>query len=221
MKIKTIEKLEEKLIQDLSWRKKELIDIKTLIEEEDIKVDKNIFIRAGIALLCAHWEGYIRYAANMYVVYIGGLKLTTNELKDNFLALSLKKNIINAGKSEKNSVHSRLMNEIDQIKKKNFYLKYTDDNRIITTDSNLSYELFSEILLSISIENQYELKKNYIDSNLLKTRHEIVHGEKTSLKSEDFITTFDIVMPIMEDFKERIIDAAENKKYLKDNDEAS
>ena len=217
MKIKTIEKLEEKLTHDLSWRKKELIDIKTLIEDENINIDKSTFIRAGIALLCAHWEGFIRYTANMYVVYIGNLKLTNNELKENFLALSLKKDIIASGKSDKNSVHSKLMNKIDEIRSKKFYIKYTDDNRIITTDSNLSYDLFSEILLSINIENKYELKRNYIDSNLLKTRHEIVHGEKTALNNEDFISTFEIVIDIMEDFKDMVINAAENKKYLKDN----
>ncbi|WP_349398983.1 MAE_28990/MAE_18760 family HEPN-like nuclease, partial [Clostridium perfringens] len=65
-----IEKLQEKLEEDLSWRKKELINIKTLIEDETNNIDKNILIRSGIALLCAHWEGYIRYVANMYIVYI-------------------------------------------------------------------------------------------------------------------------------------------------------
>ena len=116
MKIKTIEKLEEKLNVDLAWRRKELIDIKTLIEDDKNSIDKNMLIRSGIALLCAHWEGFIRYAANMYVVYIGDSKIQTKDLKENFLALALKNNIMETGKTEKNSVHSKLMHSIEEMK---------------------------------------------------------------------------------------------------------
>ena len=215
MKSNTIEKLEAKLNVYLAWRRKELIDIKTLIEDDKNSIDKNMLIRSGIALLCAHWEGFIRYAANMYVVYIGDSKIQTKDLKENFLALALKNNIMETGKTEKNSVHSKLMHSIEEMKQKKFYIRYTEDDRIITTNSNLSYDLFNEILLSINIENQYELKKNYIDFNLLKNRHEIVHGEKTYLDKDDFIITFENVMEIMEQFKNQVLYAAEHKLYLK------
>ena len=215
MKIKSIEKLEEKLEEDLSWRKKELIDIKTLIKDETNNIDNNILIRSGIALLCAHWEGYIRYVANMYVVYICNCKITANELKENFLALLLKKEILKNGKTDKTSIHTELISNIDSIKEKNFYIKYTDDNRIIKTNSNLSYDLFDEILKSIDIENKYELKRNYIDYSLLKRRHEVVHGEKTDFEIEDFLSTFEIIIHILEEFKSQVINAAEKKMFLK------
>ncbi|SQI05914.1 Uncharacterised protein [Clostridium perfringens] len=217
MKIKTIEKLQEKLEEDLSWRKKELINIKTLIEDETNNIDKNILIRSGIALLCAHWEGYIRYVANMYIVYICNINIKTKELKENFLALLLRKDIVSSGMTEKTSVHIRLIDKIKDIRENKFYIRYSEDNRIIKTNSNLSYELFNEILKSINIENKYELKKNYIDYNLLKRRHEIVHGEKTEFEIEDFISTFNIITNILEEFKDQVISAAENKVYLKEN----
>lgn len=217
MKIKTIEKLEEKLENELLWRKKELIDIKSLIEDNKNNIDKSILIRSGIALLCAHWEGYIRYVANMYIVYISNFNIKTKELRGNFLALSLKKDILNSGITEKTSVHNKLISKIELVRENKFYIKYTDDNRIITTNSNLSYDLFNEILESISIENKYQLKKNYIDYNLLKRRHEIVHGEKTEFEIEDFISTFEIIMQILEDFKYQVIYAAENKLFLKES----
>lgn len=217
MKIKTIEKLQEKLEEDLSWRKKELINIKTLIEDETNNIDKNILIRSGIALLCAHWEGYIRYVANMYIVYICNINIKTKELKENFLALLLRKDIVSSGMTEKTSVHIRLIDKIKDIRENKFYIRYSEDNRIIKTNSNLSYEIFNEILKSINIENKYELKKNYIDYNLLKRRHEIVHGEKTEFEIEDFISTFNIITNILEEFKDQVISAAENKVYLKEN----
>lgn len=217
MKIKTIEKLEEKIESDLLWRRKELINIRTLIEDKQNNIDKNILIRSGIALLCAHWEGYVRFVANMYIVYIGDSNIKTRDLKENFLALLLRKDIINSGITERTSVHTKLMDKIEFAMESRFYIKYTNDSRIIKTNSNLSYELFDEILKSINIENKYELKKNYIDYNLLKRRHEIVHGEKTEFEIDDFISTFEIIMDILEEFKNQVIAAAEKKLYLKES----
>ena len=216
MKIKTIEKLEEMLESDLLWRRKELINIRLLIDDKQNNIDNDILIRSGIALLCAHWEGYVRFVANMYVVYVGDTNVKTKDLKENFLALLLKKDIISSGVTEKTSVHTKLMDKVSDAMESKFYIKYTDDNRIIKTNSNLSYELFDEILRSINIENKYELKKNYIDYNLLKRRHEIVHGEKTDFEIDDFISTFEIIIDILEEFKNQIISAAEKKVYLKE-----
>lgn len=215
MKIRTIEKLEEKISSDFSWRQKELIDIKTLVADEANNISKDLLIRAGIALLCAHWEGFIRYAANMYVVYVGCKKIKNKDLNENFMALKLRKAILNSGKTEKNSVHTDLVKRFFKTKEENFHISYTDDKRIIETHSNLSYDLFEEILKNINIENIYKLKKNYIDYNLLKHRHEVVHGEKTFLSKEDFFVTFEKVIEIMEQFKAQIISAAENELYLK------
>ena len=152
----------------------------------------------------------------MYVVYVGDTNVKTKDLKENFLALLLKKDIISSGVTEKTSVHTKLMDKVSDAMESKFYIKYTDDNRIIKTNSNLSYELFDEILRSINIENKYELKKNYIDYNLLKRRHEIVHGEKTDFEIDDFISTFEIIIDILEEFKNQIISAAEKKVYLKE-----
>lgn len=215
MKIRTIEELEEKINDDFAWRRKELIDIKVLVNDENNTVNERLLIRVGIALLCAHWEGFIRYAANMYIVYISDQKIKNKQLKENFIALKLKKNILNSGKTDKNSVHTNLVKNFVAINEEKFIMRYSDDHKIIETHSNLSYDLFSEILKSINVENKYELKKNYIDYNLLKNRHEVVHGEKTFLNKEDFFETFTQVIGIMEEFKDQIINAAENKLYLK------
>jgi len=213
LKIKTLEELEEKIANDFEWRKKELFTIKFQIENS---VDENfvkVLIRSGIALLCSHWEGFIRSASNYYIIYINSLKIPHNEIKPNFVALKVQKEVLRAGKSEKVSVHTRLIEYIQKMTDELFYIKYSDNNRIIKTNSNLSYELFSEILNSISINNIYELKKQYIDRNLLKNRHEVVHGEKTFLDQSDFIETNEIVLEIMESFKTQIIEAANNESF--------
>lgn len=78
-KIKTVETLEELLMQDLAWRKKEMFSLKILVEKDE--VNEPILLRAGIALLCAHFEGFIKRASNCYIGYVAEQKKPYSELK--------------------------------------------------------------------------------------------------------------------------------------------
>lgn len=98
MKIKTIEKLQDKLDEDLSWRKKELLEFKHIINSGE---HESVMVRAGIALLCAHFEGFIRLASNFYVVFVSYKKVPCKEIKNNFLVLRLKKNLPNVARLKK------------------------------------------------------------------------------------------------------------------------
>ena len=107
IKIKTVEQLEELLVQDLAWRKKEMISLKILVEKD--KVNEPILLRAGIALLCAHFEGFIKRASNCYVGYVSQQKKLYSELKENFTALKMEKEFKSCSKSDKHSVHKKLL----------------------------------------------------------------------------------------------------------------
>ncbi|MEC5423863.1 MAE_28990/MAE_18760 family HEPN-like nuclease [Virgibacillus sp. C22-A2] len=217
MKIKDIENLEERIDRDFSWRKKELLQLKMAIEKNNIALSKKTLVRSGIALLCAHWEGFIRSVANYYVVYVCGQKIKNKDLKENFIAFKIRSDVKKSGESLKNSVHTKLLKKIESIQEQVFFVKFIDApfKRIINTDSNLNYELFEEILQSIGLENIYETKKNYIDNEMLKYRHEIVHGENYNDSEYNFSEVYSQVLSIMEDFKLQIIDAAETKAHLK------
>lgn len=64
IKINTLEMLLEELDQDLQWRKKEILDIRTLIIANDYLP---CLLRSCFTLSCAHFEGFIRYASNAYI----------------------------------------------------------------------------------------------------------------------------------------------------------
>ncbi|MCY7979829.1 MAE_28990/MAE_18760 family HEPN-like nuclease [Bacillus inaquosorum] len=219
MKINNLENLEERIDKDFIWRKVELFQLKMAIEKKNLAISKKTLVRSGIALLCAHWEGFIRTVANYYVVYICCKKIKNKYLKENFVAFKLKKDVKLSGSSVKNSVHTRLLLKVESLKDEVFYIKYNDSpfKRIINTDSNLNFELFDEILQSIGLENIYETKKNYIDNEMLKYRHEIVHGEIYKDTEYNFTEVYNQVLSIMERFKNQVIEAAEKEYYLKEN----
>lgn len=217
MKIRDIENLEERVDRDFAWRKMELLQLKMAIENNNVALSKKTLVRSGVALLCAHWEGFIRNVANYYVVYICSQKIKYKNLKENFLAFKIKKDVQLSGRSPKNSVHTKFLLKLESLKEEVFYIKYDDKpfQRIINTDSNLNFELFDEIIKSIGLNNIYKTKKNYIDNEMLKYRHEIVHGESYKDTEYNFTEVYNHVLSIMESFKSQVIEAAEKKEFLK------
>ena len=217
IKIKTVEKLEELLMQDLAWRKKEMFSLKILVEKDE--VNEPILLRAGIALLCAHFEGFIKRASNCYIGYVAEQKKLYSELKENFTALKIEKEFKSCALSEKHSVHKKLLIMHDNLATKTFKEKYDENSPFISTHSNPSSNELKEILETIGVESDiFETKATYIDSSLLEKRHHVVHGDRSDLDKADFMTTFDIIIELIEKYKDLIIDAADNKKYLRGED---
>lgn len=71
------------------------------------------------------------------------------------------------------------------------------------------------------LPSEIESLKTDIDTNLLKVRNEVAHGEKTmgilGLKKniEEYLSLHDRISKIMYDFSEWVIDAWQEKRYLK------
>jgi hypothetical protein len=64
MKIRTLEHLNQRLTDDLIWRKREMSDLKSLVKNRSFHYSQHIAVlRSGVTLLYAHWEGYIKTAA--------------------------------------------------------------------------------------------------------------------------------------------------------------
>ena len=69
MKIIDLESFTDKLDSDLAWRRKELEFLKNRANGCKA-VAQEAFIRSGVALSYAHWEGFIKKSSNEYLVYV-------------------------------------------------------------------------------------------------------------------------------------------------------
>ncbi|MBU2615701.1 MAG: hypothetical protein KKC19_01215 [Nanoarchaeota archaeon] len=207
--MKNEEKLLDRLDKDLSWRKKELLFINSLIGEKEENLD--VKLRIGLAILYAHWEGYIKKSSNFYVDFIKGEKLKCNEVNINFLALALRGKLNLITSTNKPSVHNKIVNFILESNEK--FIKIPTK---IKTNSNLNHEVFKEILISLGLDfSRYELKKNLIDIKLVEKRHEITHGNYILIGKEEFLKLHTEILSIIDSFKEQILQAVTNKKYLR------
>lgn len=86
--------LERRLAEELAWRKKEIVELKRAAH------NREYLARAVAVVLCAHWEGYLKRAIQVYVDYVFSLNLRVRDLAPNFVAISLYKDVKTAALAE-------------------------------------------------------------------------------------------------------------------------
>ena len=114
MKIRTINNLQDAIDSEMAWRKKELSALKSNIQSSR-SFAKETALRAGIALLYAHWEGAIKNIAYYYLVYVSFQKVPYNKLKNNFLAVTLKQKLLQFEETNKTTLQTAIINSIFEI----------------------------------------------------------------------------------------------------------
>lgn len=213
MKIRTEDEFQDAVDSETAWRKKELSSISSNIATSK-KAAKITAIRAGIALLYAHWEGLIKNLATYYLCYVSFQNCRYDELKCNFMALSINKEIKLFKESKKASIHNQVVNKIRTEGSYKAKIPYED---VIKTGSNLNSEVFIEIMETIGLDYaEYEPSFVMIDEVLLKMRNEIAHGERLEsidLDEKRFKEIYDVVTDLMNKFVAQNTNAVYLKEY--------
>lgn len=88
MSIRTLEHLSDALARDLAWRKKELAALRFACKATKQKDTLNGLYRSSVAMLYAHWEGFIKNASAAYLEYVHFQRLRLAELAPNFAAVA-------------------------------------------------------------------------------------------------------------------------------------
>ena len=214
MKIRNINELQDAIDSEMAWRKHELSAIRSNVSTAR-KCAKDTAIRAGIALLYAHWEGTIKNIATYYLEYVSALGLPYGQLKPNFLAVAMKYNLQSFEKSNKTTVHTTIVNEV--INSYSVKSKIPVEG-IIKTNSNLNSEIFMEIMATIGLEcKEYESSYKMIDTVLLQKRNVIAHGERLEELGLDEVRYYEIhdkILGLIQLFSNQVSNAAIQKHYL-------
>jgi len=213
MKIRTVNELQDLIDKELSWRKKELTSIKSNIIQSR-KYAKNTAMRSGIALLYAHWEGSIKNIATYYLCFVSCKKIPYKNLKKNFLAISINKELTEYKESNKATLHNRIINMLFDKMEEPSRIPYEN---VINANSNLNSVIFEEIMSTIGLDTtEYEGSYTLIDEVLLNMRNRIAHGERLeeiSLDEERFIEIYDRIIALINLFASQITNAACLEEY--------
>ncbi|ODR93443.1 hypothetical protein AUC69_04380 [Methyloceanibacter superfactus] len=209
-KIRTLSQLQENLDNEMGWRIKELSSLKVSVKGA-VSIAEPTIVRAGIALLYAHWEGFIKNGSTAYLNYITNQGIKYEELKSCFVVFGLKGYLNTLTVSRKAEANEKA---IDFIMEQMTNPAKISLSSAIDTESNLTSKVFDNIAVSLSISRTaYESKYNLIDQSLVLRRHKIAHGEYLDLSAKEWRSLTDEVLSLMRQFKTDIENAASLQLY--------
>ena len=199
------------LDEEFAWRLKEIADIKEAIRLAEPTARKAI-VRGGVAILYAHWEGFVKSASEALLNFINNQGLAYRRLKPCFIVFGAKKRV-----HELSTSGSAAQN----IAAVEFFLNEMDSRAEITfagsinTEANLSSTVFERIAMSIGVNTSgYETKYPLIDSSLLERRNHIAHGEFLDVERDDFEKLSDEVIILLRLYKNDLQNMVQTGYYL-------
>lgn len=211
MKIRTIGQLQDILDKELGWRIKEIADLYSAIRTSTASWQSTI-IRAGVPILYAHWEGFIKNASEAYINFVSCKKLRLDQLSDNFVVLGAKKHLHNITTSKKTKLNIEVVNFFRTQMTARADIKLSS---AINTESNLSSGVFENIAIAIGLDYaKYETRYNLIDISLLQRRNNIAHGEYLELDKTSYKSLSDDVLSLLRAYKTDIESLASTNVFL-------
>jgi hypothetical protein len=222
MEARTLTFLHEMIEKEYAWRIIELSNFRSSLLVENNEKAKKAKIRAGVALLYSHWEGFIKKIADFYYQYVGYQNQKIENLNDAFISISLRSELNLLFGSNKLKIHNTIIKKLLSEKEKvAFFPKISP----IKT-SNLRFQVFEDVCVLLGIEPkdfEERFKRKFdrniqltIDEDFVDKRNSIAHGEYLSVSIDDFKKLYDIVINgFLFNFKEMVMDSAQNKRYLR------
>lgn len=211
MKLRTVLQLQEYLDNEYAWRVKEIDYAQTAVRRASGSAQVTL-TRAGVALLYAHWEGFVKCAAEALLNFIVCRSLKYKDLQSCFIAHGMAHHLELLSSSLKHNRRSEsvqfILNNLDSR------AKFPWAN-IISTHGNLSADVFNNIAAAIAIDStKYEPRRNWIDKELLANRNKIAHGERLSIQPDQFPTLASETLTLLRWFKTDIENSIVLKTYL-------
>ena len=211
---RTVDELQDHLDEGIAWRRIELHALAGAIEDAEQKYPglplSRAFARSGVALLYAHWEGFVKEACQGYVDFVAVRKLRFNELNDGLLKISLEA-LLRRLDSGDDSASAAL---IDVVRRPTVARTKFSKNEIVDTKSNLRHNVLLEILEKIGFPvDSFATKANLIDKSLCDARNSIAHGRDHYPDPKAFALLRDSVMEMIEEIRDMILAQARTQGY--------
>lgn len=215
--------LQRKLYRNSSYRKREISNLTMQIQATDGEI-KQALLRAAFTLVYAHFEGFSKEAIRLFLKHINSQQIPIYHLDYYLQTLYHTKKIIDIKQSNRKTKFNELTTAI-LVENNNLFRVEERDKDIVSTDSNLRFDIIEELLFIIGVkteqfilisDNQTSIatKEEFINRNFIDTRNKIAHGENTEVTLIHFEEVKSFVVTFIDTLAEYIIDVSKNKLYL-------
>lgn len=191
-----------KVEREWIWRQRELTFFKQALAKVDL-YQKEVMSRAGILLLYAHWEGFIKKISQNFLECFANEDI--RQAPEYVIAAHLAKMNDNFS-----ATHSKFVSAYKCLGCISEGAKICASiHEIINTESNLNSKNLKKIADSVGISfGEFETRLQFIDRSFVSERHAIAHGEGRKLTEKAFLDLEKDVTLLMDIFKNNIIASA-------------
>jgi hypothetical protein len=211
-KPRTESNLSDLLDQNLTFRIRELSDLKSAIRAAD-QSNRFVLLKALIALTYAHWEGFVKFGAEKYFEFVALRKYRFTDLQPIFYSSSYLARLGSFANNKPNiSDRLELLGKI--LNNRNERFSYINAE-LINTGSNLNFEVFRNICTICDIKiHPFEGSASFIDVILLKRRNAIAHGQDALIDVAEMDEIVDGATTLMRSFKNELENKVYSRNYL-------
>ena len=213
MAIRTLDQLEAALTADLMWRTREMFGWeRTVLRARDL--DRSALLRGGLALVYAHWEGYVKTAGANYLEFVSRQGLALGDLRPELAAVAIRSQLSRLANEKSPERHTEVVATLRNEATVQANIPF--DTTTIRTNANLSFRTFTSIMHSLGCSaDAHAASSAHIDKRILASRNEIAHGREQYVRLEDWVEARDVVEAILKDVRTQLSNAAATRAYLR------
>ncbi len=196
---------------DSAWRKKEISSLKQRIALAD-EEPRAILMRAGLLILYAHWEGFVRFASETYIAHINERISRFNApLSQHYRELLMWRCLKRKG----DFPHAKSpMGFLDFMQDWRTSPEVLLSDEMIDAEANLDSRVLKKILRILDVPFvEFESKKNLIDEKLLGRRNPIAHGQRRMLSFDEYREADREVRDLLDIFQRKIEDCVQYSAF--------
>lgn len=210
MKIRSVPELVDFLDEDLAWRKRELTTMWFLVARSRHH-ERAAMLRAGVCILYAHWEGFVKNAATAYVNYVALKGLRYCDLSPSMVALGLREKLRAAEATNRVTIHTDVAVFLMSDMGEEAALRWDD---AVSARDNLNSDVLQEIARLLDLNyGAYETKKALLDERLLANRNKISHGQRLLMDHADYEELHHLVLDLLNMFRDDVENAALTSRF--------
>lgn len=205
--------LSSQLDAELSWRRRELSDLKSAVRAADV-IARPVLLRALVAMAYAHWEGFVRISATKYFTHLTLKKRPYVELDVQFYKNSFLVRLDTFFRSRSTTGEScRFIALI--LASQDLRFSFIN-SQLIDTKSNLNTDVINDLCLVCAFDHQFfEDNRFFIDVSLLKKRNAIAHGQDEGIEVGEVDAYVGTTLALLDHFKTLIENKIYTKAYLR------